>query len=180
MPLIEKQLSHVLKPAHDLVRLTAAIEQSVADNYFIPCSRAFLAIGVYNISFISSMQHLTANAVLMEIAARLKKVMRRGDVIGRISEDHLGIVLMKCRPDQIARATERFLATITSIDTPGVSIDVTLSIASVAFPDRGMTSSEVITQAETTLVEAMRGRPAPKTQREPEEPSVVRPLRRQG
>src|ERR1700704_4634950 len=98
MSSIEKQSSHVLMPAHDLVRLAEAIDQSVADNYRMPCAGAFLAIGVYNAALI---EHLSANAVLIEIAARLKKVMRRGDVIGRISEDHLGLVLSSCRPDNI-------------------------------------------------------------------------------
>jgi GGDEF domain-containing protein len=177
MSLIEKQSTHVLQPAHDLVRLIEAIDQSVADNYRMPCSGAFLAIGVYNISLI---KHLSADAVLMEIAARLKKVMRHGDVIGRISEDHLGIVLSVCRPDNIAGATKRFLARVTSIDSPRGSLDVTLSIASVAFPDQGMTSSGVIKRAEETLVEAMRAGPPSQPEREPEGPGVVRQLRRQG
>jgi GGDEF domain-containing protein len=177
MSLIETQSIHVLKPVYDLVQFTEAIDHSVAENYQMPRTGAFLAIGVYNLSLI---KHLSANAVLMEIAARLKKVMRRGNVIGQISQDHLGIVLSVCRPDNIAGATKRFLATVTSIDTPRGSIDVTLSIASVAFPDHGMTSSEVIARAETTLVEAMRAAPPPRTEPEPEEPSVVRPLRRRG
>ena len=101
-------------------------------------------------------------------------------MIGRVSEDHLGIVLSVCRPDNIAGATKRFLATVTSIDIPRGSLDVTLSIASVAFPDQGMTSSGVIKRAEETLVEAMRAGLPPQTKREPEEPNVVRPLRRRG
>jgi hypothetical protein len=71
---------------------------------------------------------------------------------------------------------DMILATVASIDTPRGSIDLPLSIASVAFPDQGLTSAEVITRAETTLVEAMRARPAPQTQREPEEPGVFRPF----
>ena len=177
MSLIEKQSSHVFAPAYDLIRLAETIDQSVADNYRMPCTGAFLAIGVYNISLI---EHLSANAVLMEIAARLKKVMRRGDMIGWISEDHLGIVLSSCRPDNISGATKRFVATVTSIDTPRGSIDVTLSIASVAFPNDGLISSEVITRAEAMLIEAMRAGPPPQTEPAPDEPSAVRQLRRRG
>jgi GGDEF domain-containing protein len=140
------------------------------------CTGAFLAIGVYNISLI---KHLSANGVLMEIEAQLKKVMRRSDVIGRLSQDHLGMVLSSCRPDQIAGATRRFLGTVTSFDTTGGSIDLPLSIASVAFPDQGLTSSEVITRAETTLVEAMRAGPYSHTGRGLEH-SAVRQLRRRG
>jgi GGDEF domain-containing protein len=177
MSLIGSQSIFALKPTHDLGRLTEAIDQSVADNYRMPRTGAFLAIGVYNLSLI---KHLSANAVLMEIAARLKKVMRRGDVIGRISQDHLGMVLSVCRPDNIVGATKRFLATVTSIDTPRGSIDVMLSIASVPFPDQSLTSPEVITRAEMTLVEAMRAGPPPQPEPEPEGSSAVRPLRRRG
>jgi two-component system cell cycle response regulator len=141
----------------DIVRLRVAIDQSVSANQDMPSSAALLVIRISNMTKAKKLfGDRAAQIVMTEIEKRLKKVVRHTDAIGRLGEDQFGIVLSRCPPDKIPAAGKRFLAAATSapINTIDGSIEVTISIISVGFPDEGLTSSEVIARAETRMHEA--------------------------
>jgi diguanylate cyclase (GGDEF)-like protein len=141
----------------DIVRLRVAIDQSVSANQDMPSSAALLVIRISNMTRAKKLfGDRAAQIVMTEIEKRLKKVVRHTDAIGRLGEDQFGIVLSRCPPDKIPAAGKRFLAAATSapINTIDGSIEVTISIISVGFPDEGLTSSEVIARAETRMHEA--------------------------
>ena len=154
--LAERVLVPAPTPANDIDRLRAAIDESVAANEYVPNSATLLAICISNLATIKDLiGDQAARMVSAEVEKRLKKVMRSSDVIGQLSEGQIGIVLSRCQPDKIPTATRRFIAAATAgrVMIGDSSFEVMISVASVAFPDEGLTScDDVIAQAGTRLL----------------------------
>lgn len=118
----------------------------------------YLAIGIDKLGLVNdAMGHAAADALVQEVARRLQRALRPGDLVGRAGGDIFGVVLPHCPEEHIAQEAEKLLRAVrmAPVETPAGPIHVTVSIGGVtvsagARPDEGMT------RAETALQEAKR------------------------
>jgi diguanylate cyclase (GGDEF)-like protein len=133
--------------------LHAVIEKITRNNRGRPKSAAFVIVSVDNMASIKSLFGFEIVEVLLTgITSRLRDCLRASDVIGRLSDDQLGIVLPSCRHNGAAVTVDRVLALRSQpITISHGPVDLKLSAASVAFPGEDRTAPDVITRAQATL-----------------------------
>lgn len=119
---------------------------------------AYLAIGIDKLSLINNaFGHVTADAVIMGVGRRLKKLVKSGqDSLGRVGGDIFGIVLSDCKPEEMAAVADRILTSCRDnpIETPMGPVHVSVSVGGVSFPGYSKSAFEAMTRAETALQEA--------------------------
>src|SRR6202008_2491562 len=101
-----------------------------------------------------------ADAVISEVAGRIRARLRGGDVLGRFSGNKFGLVLKNCTVDDMNVAAERFLAGIRDdvVPTKSGPVSVTASIGAVTVPRYARNADEAINRAQETLDAAKRRR----------------------
>ena len=101
-----------------------------------------------------------ADAVISEVAKRIRSRLRGGDVLGRVSGNKFGLILKNCTVDDINVAAERFLAGIRNdvVPTKSGPVSVTASIGAVSVPRYARRTDEAINRAHETLDTAKRRR----------------------
>jgi GGDEF domain-containing protein len=142
---------------HERAVLQEAVEQLLLSNKDRQRSCAFLVISLLSVTQITNTldNRKTINdAVLMDIAWRLRACLRASDIIGRLSDDALGVVLPSFRnngPAIVADKIRKLNAQpVTTIHGP---VDIELDVEYVLFPAEGLTAAGVInrSQGETAL-----------------------------
>ena len=123
----------------------------------------YLAVGIDKLGLVNdAMGHAAADAVVREVADRLRRVLRPGDTVGRAGGDIFGVVLPHCPEDDMVHVADKLLRAVRAapVNTPAGPILVTVSaggIAKCAGSDDGQCRvDEVMTRAETALQEAKR------------------------
>ncbi|TMK49794.1 MAG: bifunctional diguanylate cyclase/phosphodiesterase, partial [Alphaproteobacteria bacterium] len=101
-----------------------------------------------------------ADAVIAEVASRIRARLRGGDVLGRFSGNKFGLILKNCTVDDMHVAAERFLASIRDevVPTKSGPVSVTASIGAVGVPRYARNTDEAINRAHETLDGAKRRR----------------------
>jgi diguanylate cyclase (GGDEF)-like protein len=101
-----------------------------------------------------------ADAVISEVATRIRTRLRSGDVLGRFSGNKFGLILKNCTVDDMNIAAERFLAGIRDdvVPTKSGPVSVTASIGAVSVPRYARSADEAINRAQETLDMAKRRR----------------------
>jgi diguanylate cyclase (GGDEF)-like protein len=101
-----------------------------------------------------------ADAVISEVAQRIRARLRAGDVLGRFSGNKFGLVLKNCTVEDMNVAAERFLLAIRDevVPTKSGPVSVTASIGAVSVPRYARSSEEAINRAQETLDGAKRRR----------------------
>src|SRR5690348_8077523 len=101
-----------------------------------------------------------ADAVISEIARRIRARLRGGDVLGRFSGNKLGLILKNCTIDDMNIAADRFLAAVRDevVPTRSGPVSVTVSIGGVAVPRYARTADEAINRAHEALDSCKRRR----------------------
>jgi diguanylate cyclase (GGDEF)-like protein len=101
-----------------------------------------------------------ADAVISEVASRIRMRLRGGDVLGRFSGNKFGLILKNCTVDDINVAAERFLAGIRDdvVPTKSGPVSVTASIGAVSVPRYARSADEAINRAHEMLDQAKRRR----------------------
>ena len=94
-----------------------------------------------------------ADAVISEVAGRIRSRLRGGDVLGRFSGNKFGLILKNCTVDDMNVAAERFLAGIRDevVPTKSGPVSVTASIGAVSVPRYARNADEAINRAHETL-----------------------------
>ena len=94
-----------------------------------------------------------ADAVISEVAGRIRARLRGGDVLGRFSGNKFGLILKNCTVDDMNIAAERFLAGIRDevVPTKSGPVSVTASIGAVSVPRYARSADEAINRAQETL-----------------------------
>jgi diguanylate cyclase (GGDEF)-like protein len=141
--------------------LTAALAEAIEEASRFRSSCAFMLIGIDHLARINDAFGFdVADAVISEVARRIRTRLRGGDVLGRFSGNKFGLILKNCTVDDTNVAAERFLAGIRDEVVPTVSgpVSVTVSIGAVSVPRYARSADEAINRAQETLDMAKRRR----------------------
>ncbi|MDE2061996.1 MAG: bifunctional diguanylate cyclase/phosphodiesterase [Bradyrhizobium sp.] len=151
-------LTGELNRTHLIASLAEVIEEAM--RFRTNC--AFMLIGIDHLARINDAFGFdVADAVICEVAGRIRARLRGGDVLGRFSGNKFGLVLKNCTIDDMSVAAERFLAAIRDevVPTRSGPVSVTASIGGVAVPRYARSADEAINRAQETL-EACKSRRA--------------------
>jgi diguanylate cyclase (GGDEF)-like protein/PAS domain S-box-containing protein len=93
------------------------------------------------------------DALLKEMARRLKKALREGDTVARLGSDEFGMILYDlARKEDIVKVLNKIFS---NIDTPfrvnGQEMKVTVSVGVSVFPDDGEEAEDLVKKAEVAL-----------------------------
>ena len=141
--------------------LVATLAESIEEAARFRSSFAFMLIGIDHLARINDAFGFdVADAVISDIARRIRVRLRNGDVLGRFSGNKFGLVLKNCTVDDINVAAERFLAAIRDdvVPTKSGPVSVTASIGAVSVPRYARNADEAINRAQETLDMAKRRR----------------------
>ena len=150
-------LTGELNRAHLIAALAATIEETTR----FRTSCAFMLIGIDHLARINDAFGFdVADAVIAEVANRIRSRLRAGDVLGRFSGNKFGLILKNSTVDDMNVAAERFLAIIRDevVPTKSGPVSVTASIGAVSVPRYARNTDEVINRAHETLDGAKRRR----------------------
>jgi diguanylate cyclase (GGDEF)-like protein len=150
-------LTGELNRTHLVASLAGAIEEAAR----LRLSCAFMLIGIDHLARINDAFGFdVADAVISELARRIRVRLRGGDVLGRFSGNKFGLILKNCTVDDMNVAAERFLAGIRDevVPTKSGPVSVTVSIGAVGVPRHARSADEAINRAHETLDMAKRRR----------------------
>jgi diguanylate cyclase (GGDEF)-like protein len=150
-------LTGELNRTHLIASLAETIEEAVR----FRSSCAFMLIGIDHLARINDAFGFdVADAVILEVAKRIRIRLRGGDVLGRFSGNKFGLILKNCTVDDMNIAAERFLAGIRNdvVPTNSGPVSVTASIGAVSVPRYARNANEAINRAHETLDVAKRRR----------------------
>jgi diguanylate cyclase (GGDEF)-like protein len=141
--------------------LVAALAEAIEETTRFRSSCAFMLIGIDHLARINDAFGFdVADAVISEVARRIRARLRAGDVLGRFSGNKFGLILRNCTVDDINVAAERFLAGVRDdvVPTKSGPVSVTASIGAVSVPRYARSADEAINRAHETLDTAKRRR----------------------
>ncbi|MBI5320699.1 bifunctional diguanylate cyclase/phosphodiesterase [Bradyrhizobium sp.] len=141
--------------------LIAALAEAIEENTRFRSACAFMLIGIDHLARVNDAFGFdVADAVIAEVAARIRTRLRAGDVLGRFSGNKFGLILKNCTVDDTNIAAERFLAGIRDevVPTRSGPVSVTASIGAVSVPRYARNADEAINRAQETLDAAKRRR----------------------
>jgi len=150
-------LTGELNRTHLIASLAEVIEEAVR----FRTSCAFMLIGIDHLSRVNDAFGFdVADAVISEVAGRIRARLRGGDVLGRFSGNKFGLVLKNCTVDDMNVAAERFLAGIRDevVPTKSGPVSITASIGAVSVPRYARSADEAINRAHETLDTSKRRR----------------------
>ncbi|TPQ40458.1 GGDEF-domain containing protein [Bradyrhizobium guangdongense] len=143
-------LTGELNRTHLIAALAEAIEEST--RFRSTC--AFMLVGIDHLARVNDAFGFdVADAVILDIAKRIRTRLRGGDVLGRFSGNKFGLILKNCTIDDMNVAAERFLAGIRDevVPTKSGPVSVTASIGAVSVPRYARNADEAINRAHETL-----------------------------
>ena len=99
--------------------------------------------------------HPIGDAVLQEVASRVRACLRQGDTAGRLGGEEFAVVLEAIAPDDAVRKAQAIRERIAAepCSTAAGEIGVAVSIG-VAFPGNGLSAAEVLRNADQALYQA--------------------------
>jgi diguanylate cyclase (GGDEF)-like protein len=150
-------LTGELNRTHLVASLAEAIEE--AARFRTSC--AFMLIGIDHLARINDAFGFdVADAVISEVAKRIRARLRGGDILGRFSGNKFGLILKNCSVDDMHVAAERFLVGIRHevVPTNSGPVSVTASIGAITVPRHAHNTGEAINRAHETLDLAKRRR----------------------
>lgn len=99
--------------------------------------------------------HAVGDALLREIAGRLRQCTRPGDIVGRLSSDEFAILLPDCSTVQIAAFAQRFLDCIAQpFSVNGIVTIPNASMGASVYPDDGADIEVLLRYADQAMYAA--------------------------
>jgi len=141
--------------------LVASLAENIEECMRFRTSSAFMLIGIDHLSRVNDAFGFdVADAVISEVAARLRARLRGGDVLGRFSGNKFGLILKNCTVDDMNVAAERFSAGIRDqvVPTKSGPVSITASIGAVSVPRYARNADEAINRAQEMLDTSKRRR----------------------
>ena len=141
--------------------LIAALAEAIEETTRFRSTAAFMLVGIDHLARVNDAFGFdVADAVILDIAKRIRSRLRGGDVLGRFSGNKFGLILKNCTVDDMNVAAERFLAGIRDevVPTKSGPVSVTASIGAVSVPRYARSTDEAVNRAHETLDAAKRRR----------------------
>ncbi|GLR83933.1 GGDEF-domain containing protein [Bradyrhizobium iriomotense] len=141
--------------------LIAALAEAIEESTRFRSAAAFMLVGIDHLARVNDAFGFdVADAVILDVARRIRARLRGGDVLGRFSGNKFGLILKNCTIDDMNVAAERFLAGIRDevVPTKSGPVSVTASIGAVSVPRYTRNTDEAINRAHETLDAAKRRR----------------------
>ncbi|OPZ00609.1 diguanylate cyclase [Bradyrhizobium sacchari] len=141
--------------------LIAALAEAIEETTRFRSTAAFMLVGIDHLARVNDAFGFdVADAVILDIAKRIRARLRGGDVLGRFSGNKFGLILKNCTIDDMNVAAERFLAGIRDevVPTKSGPVSVTASIGAVSLPRYARNTDEAVNRAHETLDAAKRRR----------------------
>lgn len=141
--------------------LVAALAEAIEETTRFRSTAAFMLVGIDHLARVNDAFGFdVADAVILDIAKRIRSRLRGGDVLGRFSGNKFGLILKNCTVDDMNVAAERFLAGIRDevVPTKSGPVSVTASIGAVSVPRYARNTDEAVNRAHETLDAAKRRR----------------------
>ncbi|MBL8571407.1 MAG: EAL domain-containing protein [Phreatobacter sp.] len=99
--------------------------------------------------------HSAGDALLVEIARRLQKQLRAGDIVSRLGGDEFVIILDDCEATHASAVADRILAALAQpIEIDTMALPVSASIGISLFPEDGGDREALLKHADTAMYEA--------------------------
>ncbi|WP_298279245.1 bifunctional diguanylate cyclase/phosphodiesterase [uncultured Bradyrhizobium sp.] len=143
-------LTNELNRTHLIASLAETIEECAR----FRSSCAFMLIGIDHLARVNDAFGFdVADAVIAEIARRIRARLRSGDMLGRFSGNKFGLILRNCTVDDTNVAAERFLGAVRDevVPTKSGPVSVTASIGAVTIPRHARSAEEAVNRAQETL-----------------------------
>ena len=134
--------------------LVASLAESIEECARFRTSCAFMLIGIDHLARVNDAFGFdVADAVIAEVAKRIRARLRSGDMLGRFSGNKFGLILRNCTVDDTNVAAERFLAAVCDevVPTRSGPVSVTASIGAVTIPRHAKSAEEAVNRAQETL-----------------------------
>jgi len=141
--------------------LIAALAEAIEETSRFRSTAAFMLVGIDHLARVNDAFGFdVADAVILDVAKRIRTRLRGGDVLGRFSGNKFGLILKNCTIDDMNVAAERFLAGIRDevVPTKSGPVSVTASIGAVSLPRYARNTDEAVNRAHETLDAAKRRR----------------------
>jgi diguanylate cyclase (GGDEF)-like protein len=149
----------VLTGQYNRSRLREALDHMLDANLRRGMQGGFLLIAVDKLNILAEVfGEDTADHIVVNVARRIEKCLRAGDVVGRVSAERFAVVLHNCHDHQVAAVADRFLAAIRDlpISTPTGTMHVTASAGATVFPASAQSAGDIVAQADNALRNARR------------------------
>lgn len=140
-------------------RLGESLSETIQYRQRYGGSGTFLAVGIDKMTVVNEAYGVdVADQVVLTVGERLERSLRSADVIGRIDGDRFGVILANCHEGEIPEIADKILETVreSDIECPAGTINVTVSIGAVGFPEIAATVNDVMTKGEIALRDAKR------------------------
>ena len=99
--------------------------------------------------------HSAGDALLVEIARRLQKQLRAGDIVSRLGGDEFVVILNDCEAAHASAVADRILAALAQpIEIDAMALPVSASIGISLFPEDGRDREALLKHADTAMYEA--------------------------
>jgi diguanylate cyclase (GGDEF)-like protein len=134
--------------------LIAALAETIEEAQRFRTSCAFMLIGIDRLARINDAFGFdVADAVISDIAVRIRARLRAGDILGRFSGNKFGLILKNCTIDDMNTAADRFLVGIRDdvVPTRSGPVSVTVSIGAVSAPRYARSTEDAINRAHEAL-----------------------------
>ena len=98
--------------------------------------------------------HMCGDAVLSDAAAALRRVFRRGDVLGRIGGDEFAVLLGKMEETRLESAARELIRQVSQITWHGQNVGAGCSIGGCCKGDPSVTYERLYSEADRALYQA--------------------------
>jgi c-di-GMP-specific phosphodiesterase len=137
-------------------RLGGEIDECIARAANENRPMAVLFLDVDNFKDVNdTLGHSAGDALLVEIARRLQKQLRTGDVVSRLGGDEFVVILNDCEAANASAVADRILAALAQpIEIDAMALPVSASIGISLFPEDGRDREALLKHADTAMYEA--------------------------
>lgn len=136
------------------VSLIEALGTTLEEAIRFRTSCAFLLVSIDHLSHLNeSCGFEVADAVIGQVAKRIRARLRGKDHLGRYSGNKFGVILTSCTADELSNAAERLLASARDepFYTAAGPMAITVTIGGVTAPRHARTVSEALSRAQDAL-----------------------------
>ena len=133
------------------------LQQALAVSKRQQSKLAILFVDLDNLKTVNDVySHNAGDALLKEVARRMRECVRESDTVGRLGGDEFVLLLPGVdSEEQAVQIAEKIrLALTLPIDAEGVSLGTSASIGIALYPDHGLNETDLINNADIAMYEA--------------------------